>query len=216
MVRSFSNRLRRTHWWNFTSSISIALPRDAECRKEWTGEREWWRWLCAVGGGRGTGDERRKREEEKVEKEGEDKGKYTEKERMRRERRERTPSGVFKHDLVVQPQPQLGHARKVALHLDGTEDLRSDDVSVSVDLCVRGISFNLSAKVERGKKGKRRTNKFTDSTTSKNTSFFLYRIPSLLQLTAFVTAIGGLTCTSSLCDSCVMYSWRILDSVVWG
>lgn len=29
MVRSFSNRDRRTHWWNFTSSISIALPREA-------------------------------------------------------------------------------------------------------------------------------------------------------------------------------------------
>lgn len=29
MVRSFSKRDRRTHWWNLTSSISIALPRDA-------------------------------------------------------------------------------------------------------------------------------------------------------------------------------------------
>lgn len=29
MVRSFSNRDRRTHWWNLTSSISIAFPRAA-------------------------------------------------------------------------------------------------------------------------------------------------------------------------------------------
>lgn len=29
IVRSFSNRDRRTHWWNLTSSISIALPRAA-------------------------------------------------------------------------------------------------------------------------------------------------------------------------------------------
>lgn len=29
MVRSFSNRESRTHWWNLTSSISIALPRAA-------------------------------------------------------------------------------------------------------------------------------------------------------------------------------------------
>ena len=29
MVRSFSNLDNRTHWWNFTSSISIALPRAA-------------------------------------------------------------------------------------------------------------------------------------------------------------------------------------------
>ena len=35
------------------------------------------------------------------------------------------------------------------------------------------------------------TRRFTLSTTSKNTSFFLYRMPSLLHETAFVTAIGG-------------------------
>ena len=33
MVRSFSNRARRTHWWNLTSSISIAFPREAEGRE---------------------------------------------------------------------------------------------------------------------------------------------------------------------------------------
>lgn len=32
IVRSFSNRERRTHWWNLTSSISIAFPRDAVIR----------------------------------------------------------------------------------------------------------------------------------------------------------------------------------------
>ena len=29
IVRSFSKRDSRTHWWNFTSSISTALPRVA-------------------------------------------------------------------------------------------------------------------------------------------------------------------------------------------
>lgn len=86
-----------------------------------------------------------------------------------------------------------------------------------------------------------RTSKLTDSTTSRKTSFLRYRIPSDRHETAFVTAIGGRTCTSSLCDSCVMYlrmdaksrvvslstlfrpcrrdttdSCRILLSVVWG
>ena len=39
------------------------------------------------------------------------------------------------------------------------------------------------------------TSKFTLSTTSKKTSFFLYLIPSLRQETALVTAIGGFTAT---------------------
>jgi hypothetical protein len=29
IVRSLSKRVRRTHWWNLTSPISIAFPRDA-------------------------------------------------------------------------------------------------------------------------------------------------------------------------------------------
>lgn len=70
-----------------------------------------------------------------------------------------------------------------------------------------------------------------DSITSRNTSFLRYLIPSDLHETAFVTAVGGRTCISSLCDSCVIYleisrllentknitySLRILDSVVCG
>ena len=49
------------------------------------------------------------------------------------------------------------------------------------------------------------TRRFTLSMTSRKTSFFLYRMPSVLQDTAFVTAMGGRACTSSLCDSCVIY-----------
>ena len=45
----------------------------------------------------------------------------------------------------------------------------------------------------------------TLSTTSRNTSFLRYRMPSERHDTALVTAIGGRTWTSSLCDSCVMY-----------
>lgn len=33
-VRSFSNRDNRTHWWNLTSSISIAFPRAASKKSE--------------------------------------------------------------------------------------------------------------------------------------------------------------------------------------
>jgi hypothetical protein len=50
---------------------------------------------------------------------------------------------------------------------------------------------------------------FTLSITSKNTSFLRYRMPSVRHDTAFVTAIGGRTWISSLCDSCVMYLHRI-------
>lgn len=57
------------------------------------------------------------------------------------------------------------------------------------------------------------TSKFTLSTTSKNTSFFLYLIPSDRHETAFVTAIGGLACVSNLCDSCVMYLLRVSFSL---
>ena len=41
------------------------------------------------------------------------------------------------------------------------------------------------------------TNKLTDSITSRNTSFFLYLIPSLLHDTALVMAGGGLGATSN-------------------
>ncbi len=41
------------------------------------------------------------------------------------------------------------------------------------------------------------TSRLTLSTTSRNTSFFLYLMPSLRHETAFVTAIGGLTATCS-------------------
>ncbi|BAS73914.1 Os01g0703800 [Oryza sativa Japonica Group] len=56
----------------------------------------------------------------------------------------------------------------------------------------------------------------TLSTTSKNTSFFLYRIPSLRHDTAFVTAIGGLCDTSILYASVLMNSLKIFASVYCG
>lgn len=39
IVRSFSNRDNRTHWWNLTSSISIALPLDAVDKTPSTDEK---------------------------------------------------------------------------------------------------------------------------------------------------------------------------------
>jgi hypothetical protein len=41
MVLSFSNRDNRTHWWNLTSSISIAFPLAAADRS--VGAPEHWR-----------------------------------------------------------------------------------------------------------------------------------------------------------------------------
>jgi hypothetical protein len=55
------------------------------------------------------------------------------------------------------------------------------------------------------------TSRFTLSTTSRNTSFFRYRIPSDRHETAFVTAIGGRGAASSLCDSCVIYLRRAVS-----
>lgn len=45
-----------------------------------------------------------------------------------------TSSSGLKHDLVVQAQPELWHARQVALHLDRTQNLRADDIARGVDL----------------------------------------------------------------------------------
>ncbi len=36
----------------------------------------------------------------------------------------------LEHDLVVEPQAQLGHARQIALHLDGAQDLGAQHVAV--------------------------------------------------------------------------------------
>ena len=46
----------------------------------------------------------------------------------------RTAAGALEHDLVVQAEPELGHAGEVALHLDCAEDLGAYDVTVCVDL----------------------------------------------------------------------------------
>lgn len=39
----------------------------------------------------------------------------------------------LEHGLVVESQPQLGHAAQIALHLDGAQDLRSQHVAVGRD-----------------------------------------------------------------------------------
>lgn len=40
-----------------------------------------------------------------------------------------TPPSILKHNLIIQPQPKLRHAREVALHLDCAEDLGADYVA---------------------------------------------------------------------------------------
>jgi len=39
----------------------------------------------------------------------------------------------LEHDLVVEPEAQLGHAGEVALHLDRAQDLRAQHVAVAAD-----------------------------------------------------------------------------------
>src|SRR5215475_9866551 len=49
------------------------------------------------------------------------------------------PPRALEHDLVVQPEPELRHPRKVALHLYCAEDLRAQDVAVGVHQQVDGL-----------------------------------------------------------------------------
>jgi hypothetical protein len=54
----------------------------------------------------------------------------------------RTAPSRFKHDLIVQTKTKFWHAREIALHLDGTQDFRSDNVPIRVDLWEK-VSGNL-------------------------------------------------------------------------
>lgn len=65
--------------------------------------------------------------------------------------------------------------------------------------------FPKSKPLNNSQESRKRTNKFTDSMISMNTSFFECLIPSCLHETAFVTAIGTLGATSSLYPFCVIY-----------
>lgn len=58
-----------------------------------------------------------------------------------------TPSCAFKHRLVVQPQPQLWHTRKVALHLHCTQNLTPNDVTRRIDL-ERRVSCSIQGSQE--------------------------------------------------------------------
>ena len=49
------------------------------------------------------------------------------------------PSGTLEHDLVVQTQSQLWHARKVTFHLDCTQDFGTNDVAICVDEEIDGF-----------------------------------------------------------------------------
>jgi hypothetical protein len=51
----------------------------------------------------------------------------------RRGKGARTAAGALKHDLVVEAKAELRHAREIALHLDGAEDLGAGDVALGVD-----------------------------------------------------------------------------------
>ena len=46
----------------------------------------------------------------------------------------------LEHNLIIQSQPQLWHTTQVALHLDGAQNLRSQDISVRRDEKVKGLN----------------------------------------------------------------------------
>jgi len=69
----------------------------------------------------------------------------------------------------------------------------NDNISASFDLCRIYLCRKLSCCTSE------------NNVELKNTSFFLYFSPSDLHETAFVTVDGGLTCTSSLWLSWVIY-----------
>jgi hypothetical protein len=45
----------------------------------------------------------------------------------------RTAARALEHDLVVETEPELWHAGKIALHLDCAKNLGTDDVALCVD-----------------------------------------------------------------------------------
>ena len=61
----------------------------------------------------------------------------------------------------------------------------------------------------------RATSRFTFSITSRNTSFFLYLMPSWRQLTTFVRFFGTTVVFSRRWLSCVMYSFITCVSVIY-
>jgi hypothetical protein len=49
------------------------------------------------------------------------------------------PSCCLEHDFVIQSQSQLRHTRQVALHFDGTENLRAEYIARRGDKEVQGL-----------------------------------------------------------------------------
>ena len=49
------------------------------------------------------------------------------------------PSRRLEHGLVIEAEPQLGHAAQVAFQLDGAEDLAAEDVAGGADEEVEGF-----------------------------------------------------------------------------
>lgn len=41
---------------------------------------------------------------------------------------------VLKHNFIIESQTQFGHTGKLNLHLDGTKNLGSKDISIGIDL----------------------------------------------------------------------------------
>ena len=95
-----------------------------------------------------------------------------------------------------------------------TPDQRTHHICRPI-VSVMGLSYDDPISKKRDKMRRfALTSKFTDSMTSRNTSFFLYLIPSERQDTALVTVAGGRgPPVSSLWPSCVMYLNRCRETL---
>lgn len=107
---------------------------------------------------------------------------------------------------------------QICSHFQCSDNIRTDNLTIAVDKNINTFYY-----IQENLGNKNNTvmvngNLKLSVKTHRNqpTSFFLYRIPSLRQDTAFVTAMGGLCVTSILYASVLINSLRILASVYWG
>lgn len=106
IVLSLSKRDRRTHWWNFTSSIATVLPLSPECNIKTNVNMNSRRIIHMLGSARWT--------------------------RLKRGF-ERTSSEGKKHP-VVEAEPQFGHPREHCFQLDTAHDVAAHYTAVGIHL----------------------------------------------------------------------------------
>lgn len=106
IVLSLSKRDRRTHWWNFTSSIATVLPLSPECNMKTSVNMTRRKLLDMLGSERWTRL----------------KGGF-----------ERTSSEGKQH-AVIEAEPQFGHPREHRFQLDAAHDVAAHYTAVGIHL----------------------------------------------------------------------------------